>query len=258
MCFFYYLSEIRYRLSYLGISFLVTFCTCYHYSLQLIYIFACPFLHSKHYSDASLPFDKGFIFTNLTEALYTTLKICFIWSFIFFLPFFIYQFWCFFTPSWYFFERKRYKIYVFSALFLAFLGGFCFYFLALPELLNFLLNFKINTDLFTIELTARIDSYVRISSAVFIIVQSFFLSPLLFSVLYSFGYIDSVFLSNNRKSLILCILLLSAFVSPPDPAAELLIFLFLLLIFEFLIWIGFFIKNYIPFHLSTRPSHTNL
>ena len=257
MCFFYYLSEIRYRLSYLSISFLMVFCTCYYYSLQLIYLFACPFLYSKHYSDSSLVFDKGFIFTNLTEALYTTLKICFIWSFIFFLPFFLYQFWCFFTPSWYFFERKIYKIYMFSAVFLAFLGSFCFYFLALPELLNFLLNFTINTLLFRVELTARIDSYVRISSAIFLMVQSFFLSPLLFSVLYYFGYIDSVFLSNNRKSVVLCILLWSAFVSPPDPAAELLIFLFLLLIFEFFIWIGFFIKNYIPFHLGMRPCRTN-
>ncbi len=38
-----------------------------------------------------------------------------------------------------------------------------FYFLVLPELLDFLLNFKINCPLFTIQLEARIDSYVRIS-----------------------------------------------------------------------------------------------
>ena len=240
MILFYYFTEIRYRLSYLSVSFLVAFSTCYYYSLELIYLFARPFLHSKHYS---LCFDKGFIFTNFTEAFHTTLKICFIWSFLFFLPFLFYQFWCFFTPSWYYFEKKIYKIYMFSTLFLAFSASFCFYFLVLPELIDFLLNFKINTLLFTVELEARIDSYVKISSGVFLIVQSFFQTPLLFSILYSFGLIDSVFLSKNRKILILCILLLSALVAPPDPVAELLIFLIFLLCFEFFIWIGFFIKN---------------
>ena len=245
MCFFYYFTEMRYRLFYLSVSFLVAFCTCYYYSLQLIYLIARPFLQSKHYS---LAFDKGFIFTNLTEALYTTLKVCFIWSFIFFLPFLFYQFWCFFTPSWYLFERKRYKIFVFSALFLAFLGSFCFYFRVLPTLIDFLLNFKINTVLFTVELQGRIDSYVKISSGVFLIVQSFFQTPLLFSLLYYLGLIDSVFLSKNRKVLILCILLLSAFVSPPDLYAEFYIFFFFLLIFESFIWIGFFVNNILSIH----------
>ena len=267
MCFFYYFTEIRYRLSYLGASFLITFFTSYYYSLELVYLFARPFLHSKHltskssicYSitDTSLGsvngpvksdvtdviFDKGFIFTSLTEAFHTTIKICFIWSFLFFLPFFFYQFWCFFTPSWFLFERVRAKIYLFSATSLAFLGGYCFYFLVLPELIDFLLNFKINTPLFTVQLEARIDSYVRISSGVFLIVEFVFQMPLLFSLFYFFGLIDSVFLSKNMKIFILFFLLLAAFLSPPDPLAEFLIFSFFICTFEFFIWIGFLVKN---------------
>lgn len=240
MCFFYYFTEIRYRLSYLGVSFLVTFFTSYYYSLELVYLFARPFLHSKHHS---ILFDKGFIFTNVTEALHTTIKICFIWSFLFILPFFIYQFWCFFTPSWFFFERGRVKRYVFSATVYAFLGGFCFYFIILPELLDFLLNFKINTSLFTVQLQARIDSYVKISSAVFLIVELVFQMPLFFTILYSLGYIDSVFLSKNRKIFILFFLLLSAFLSPPDFLTEIVIFSFFVCFFELFIWVGFLKQN---------------
>ena len=315
MCFFYYFTEIRYRLSYLGASFLITFFTSYYYSLELVYLFARPFLHSKHliskssicYSitdtatsksgfvnplEQQIPicqsfakegsvngpvksdltslltspevnkseicpdttfggakdvtdviFDKGFIFTSLTEAFHTTIKICFIWSFLFFLPFFFYQFWCFFTPSWFLFERVRAKIYLFSALSGAFLGGYCFYFLVLPELIDFLLNFKINTPLFTVQLEARIDSYVRISSGVFLIVEFVFQMPLLFSLFYFFGLIDSAFLSKNRKIFILFFLLLAAFLSPPDPLTEFLIFSFFICTFEFFIWIGFLVKN---------------
>jgi len=233
MILFFYFAEIRYRLTYLICSFFITFFGCYYYSLELIYLFARPFLHSKHH------FDKGFIFTNFTEAFHTTLKICFIWSFLFLVPVIFYQFWCFFTPSWYSFERLRIRTSIFSAILLTFLGGFIFYFLVLPELLDFLLNFKINNTLFTIQLEARIDSYVKISSGVFLIVESIFQTPLFFYFLYVYGYVDSVFLSKNRKTFVLFFVLLSALLTPPDPLTEFFIFLFFWFFFESLIWIGF-------------------
>ncbi len=233
---FFYFTEIRYRFGYLICSFLITFFACYFYSLQLIYLFARPFLHSKH---NLFLFDKGFIFTNLTEAFHTTLKICFFWSFLFIIPVLFYQFWCFFAPSWYKFERENVRFYIFSGILLNFLGGVCFYFLILPVFLDFLLNFKVDSPLFTIQLTARIDSYVKISSGVFLIVQFIFQTPLFFYFLYLSGYIDSAFLSINRKVFVLLLLLLSALLTPPDPLIECGLFLLFWFFFEFLIWMGF-------------------
>ena len=232
---FFYFAEIRYRFGYLICSFLITFFACYFYSLQLIYLFARPFLHSKHHF---FLFDKGFIFTNLTEAFHTTLKICFVWSFVFIIPLFFYQFWCFFAPTWYLFERKNVVFYIFSALLLNFLGTVCFYFLILPQFLDFLLNFKVDSPLFTIQLEARIDSYVKTSTGVFLIVQSIFQTPLFLYFLHLSDYIDSTFLSLNRKVFVLFLLLLSALVTPPDPLTECCIFLLFWFFFEFLIWIG--------------------
>ena len=233
---FFYFAEIRYRFGYLITAFLLTFFTCYFYSLELIYLFARPFLHSKHHF---LLFSKGFIFTNLTEAFYTTLKICFIWTFLFVIPVVFYQFWCFFTPSWHSFERVRVRGYIFCVILLNFLSLFVFYFLILPFFLDFLLNFKVDSPLLTIQLEARIDSYVRTSSGVFLIVQSIFQTPVFLSFLLVSGYIDSAFLSLNRKVFVLFLLLLSALLTPPDPLTECFIFLLLWFFFEFFIWIGF-------------------
>ena len=233
---FFYFAEIRYRFFYCVIGFLISFLSSYFYSLELLYLFARPFLHSNHHQ---VFFEKGFIFTNLTEAFHTTLKICFIWSLVFLLPVFFYQFWCFFAPSWYFFERIQYRIILLSAILLALLGGFTFYFLVLPELLDFLLNFKVNSPLFTIQLEARIDSYVRISSGVFLIVESVFQTPLFFCFLYVYGYVNSAFLSSNRKIFVLFFIFLSALFSPPDPITQLGLFLFFWFFFELFIWIGF-------------------
>ena len=85
---FFYFAEIRYRFFYCVIGFLISFLSSYFYSLELLYLFARPFLHSNHHQ---VFFEKGFIFTNLTEAFHTTLKICFIWSSVFLLPVFFYQ-----------------------------------------------------------------------------------------------------------------------------------------------------------------------
>ena len=227
---FSYFAEIRYRFTYLLGSFLTTFYVCYFYSLPLIYLFARPFLQM---------FDKGFIFTNLTEAFHTTLKICLLWSFVFVIPVIFYQSWSFFAPSWHSFERARKKRHLYSGILLNVFAGFCSYFCILPLFLDFLLNFKVDSPLFTIQLEARIDSYVRISSVVFLVVQWIFQLPLLVSFLYASGYIDSVFLSLNRKVFVLFLVLLAALFAPPDPLTQLFLFLLFWLFFEFLIWIGF-------------------
>ena len=232
---FFYFYETIYRFVYLILSFFITFFTSYFYSLQLIYLFARPFLHCKHHS---LVFDKGFIFTNLTEALYTTLKICFLWSFLFIIPLLFYQFWCFFAPSWYSFERKRVLYYIFSYIVCSFIADAVFYFLIYPQFLDFLLNFKIDSPLFTIQFTTRIDSYVRLSLGVFLIVQFIFIAPVFLYFLYLSGCINIYFLSLNRKVFVLFLLLLSALLSPPDPLTECFIFLSFWFFFEFFIWIG--------------------
>ena len=233
---FLYFAEIRYRFGYYIFSFFISFFLCYFYSLELFYLFARPFLHLKGHL---FLYEKGFIFTNLTEAFQTTLKMCFFYSFLFVIPVLFYQLWCFFSPSWYLFERRRAKRYIFYATLFIFLGGFSFYFLILPQFLDFLLHFKIESPLLTIQLEARIDSYVRISSGVFLIVQFIFQTPLFFYFMYNSGYINSTFLSENRKIFVLLLLLVSALLTPPDPLTECLVFSFFWFFFEFMVWIGF-------------------
>ena len=179
------------------------------------------------------------IFTNLTEAFHTTLKICFVWTSFFLLPVVFYQLWCFFTPSWYCFERRGARFYVVSATLLTILGVVTFYCGVLPSLLNFLLDFKVMSPLFTIQLEARIDSYVRLSVGVFLIVESVFQAPLLFWWLYVSGYVNSLFLSLNRKLFVLFFIFLSALFSPPDFLIQLVVVVFFWLGFEFSVWIGF-------------------
>lgn len=229
---FFYFAEIRYRSFFSICSFSLSFLACYLYSLELLYLFARPFLQSNHQ-------ERGFIFTNLTEAFHTTLKVCFFWCALFLLPYALYQLWCFFAPSCYSFERVRARVCIFFGTVCLFLGALYFYFVLLPQVLDFLLNFKVNSPLLTVQLEARIENYVRVSSGVFLIVFFVFQTPLFLYLFSFYGYVNSVSLSLNRKNFLFFFILLSALLSPPDLLTQSTLFLFFWFFFECSVWIGF-------------------
>lgn len=93
----YHIMEIRLRIMYLIISFVITFSVCYYYSLELIFLFVKPLL--KHHNI--------FMFTDLTEALYTTINHCLFTTIFVMSPFIFYQIWCFLIPSSFLCERNK-------------------------------------------------------------------------------------------------------------------------------------------------------
>lgn len=161
---YYHIKELKLRIFYLTISFLCTFFSCYYYSFEMIYLFVKPFL----------AYEKNFIFTDLTEAFYTTIKLNFIISIYTLIPFLIYQFWCFVIPSSFLKERKKYNFFFLTIFVLFNLSLIFVYFLLLPELYKFLLNFEVNTNFMTIQLEARIHSYVELACKIFFFLVYYF------------------------------------------------------------------------------------
>ena len=95
MFFFSYMTEIRNRFIYSLFSLFLTFSVVYLYSEKFLYLLTKSFILldiSKH---------RGFIFTDLTEGLITHLYVSLLISFLFFLPFLIYNVLSFFKPSFY-------------------------------------------------------------------------------------------------------------------------------------------------------------
>ena len=134
---YYHVKELKLRACYLGLSFLLTFFICYYYSFEILYLFVKPFLN----------YEKNFIFTDLTEAFYTTIQLNLVVSMYILVPFIIYNIWCFFIPSTFLEERQKYNFF-FSAIVTLLVISACFiFFLVLPELYKFLLNFEINDKL---------------------------------------------------------------------------------------------------------------
>ena len=230
---YYHFIESKDRLMFLVFSFLLTFSLAYTYSVELIFLYVKPFLI----------FEKPFIFTELTEALYITLKIAAIYTLYVMFPLVCYQIWCFFIPSCYLDERTRWNVLLLCSNILVLIGWLIMYEILLPKLAGMLLQFEVKTQLLTIQLEARIDCYVKWSSQLFLVMSIVCQLPILSYIVFQLGFFYPKMLSQNRRVVFLFCLLVAALLSPPDLVAQWAITIFLLVFFETTVWLGMVFKQ---------------
>ncbi len=230
---YFHFIESKDRLMFLVFSFLLTFSLAYIYSVELIFLYVKPFLI----------FEKPFIFTELTEALYITLKIAGIYTLYVMFPLVCYQIWCFFIPSCYIDERTRWSVLLLCSNILVLIGWLAIYEIVLPKLAGMLLQFEVKTQLLTIQLEARIDCYIKWSSQLFLVMAIVCQLPILSYLVFQLGFFYPKMLSQNRRIVFLFCLLVAALLSPPDLLAQWAITIFLLLFFETTVWLGMVFKQ---------------
>jgi sec-independent protein translocase protein TatC len=234
---------MKYRCFYLLISAFLTFCLCSSSQLELFYLIGKPFLQIQ----------QTFVFLDLTEALYTVLRLSFLITGVLWIPFLVYQVWSFFIPSCYKFQRRKLNF------FCMFFWGWVvvelgiIFFLLVPQIFHFLLSFEMTSytcenshnlgPLVNVEFTARINSYVSLLMKLCLSLFLFFQIPFCFYFLFSKKILRASSFSSNRKICNLMCLLLSAFLVPPDLVTQLLVASFFSFVCEFLIFIGFFFED---------------
>lgn len=236
---FSHILEIKLRSFYFLISFVFTFIACYKYQIELLYILGRPFIELHH----------KFIFIDLTEAFYTTLRVCTITSLLCIFPYGIYQLWSYFIPSCYISERKFVNIFILLFCFFLLLELSSIYCVVFPTICDFFLSYELpasgkiqnqlNTPLIIIEYTARIESYIKLTIGIFLLLLTLFQIPFLFLFIYYYKWLTCYDLCKNRKLFLFCCVLMAAFLSPPDIISQSFITFFLFCIYEFLIFIGF-------------------
>lgn len=235
--------EIRFRIFYLSISCIITILMSYSHQIELIHLFGRPLyeLYTK------------FIFLELTEAFYTILEICIMMTLVVMTPIIIYQLWSFFIPSSYFFQRKRTNRLILCFCFLFLLEICCIYSYIFPKLCMFLISFEMtgvtstiiekSKSVISIELTARIQSYVKFLSRLFLFLLSVLQIPFIFYILYRKDLITCYELCRVRKFLFFSSILVSAFISPPDIISQSMCTCIFVFLYEAIIYLGFVIKT---------------
>ncbi len=233
-----HLEEIKLRFLYMLLSATITFVISYLLCFELTTLMANPLTFSQANGPATA---INFIFTDLTEAFATNLKICLIITAYVCFPLALYHCWCFLMPCCYDYERQ--KITGLFVLVLSFIVISCFfvYFLLLPEILVFFVGFSIQSNFINVQCEPRIYSYVSMIYRVFLISGLFFQIPVIFLLLCDLSLLRGKSLSQSRRYFMVLCILISSWISPPEISSEVFISCLLIVFFECLFFLIYFV-----------------
>ena len=223
MAFFDHLDELRTRLTRCTFVFLAGFTFCYMVTNEwVLEILRRPLFR------ALPPDQQKLYFTSLFENFFTHLKIAGYSSVILLCPYFFFELWGFLAPGLYAREKKL-VIPFLGITTLFFLMGSAFaYFVLFPVGFKFFVTYGGPQDVPLL----TIDSYYGTCLKLIVLFGAAFELPVLLCLLGYLGLIDAPMLRAQRKTAILAITLVSAFVAPPDAISMLLLMAPLWLMFE--------------------------
>ena len=230
MGFFSHLAELRKRLIICFIFLFVFFVICYFFS-EYIYGFLVEPYSSVVQDDG---IQRRLIFTALQETFLTYLKVSFFTAFFITFPFILIQLWLFIAPALYKNEKSAIMPYLIITPILFLLGGMLVYYLIMPLAIKFFLSFESAGTItnLPIQLEAKVNEYLSLIMKLIFAFGISFQLPVVLSLLARIGLIDSNFLKQRRKYVVVMIFAAAAILTPPDPITQIGLAIPLLILYE--------------------------
>jgi len=153
-----------------------------------------------------------------------------IWAgFIIGFPYILYELWKFISPGLYEKERKNSRGFILIASFLFFLGVLFGYYVVSPLSINFLGTYQVSS-----EVTNEFDlqSYVATLRASVLACGFIFELPIIVYFLTKVGLVTPEILKKYRKISLVVVLILSAIITPPDVASQIVVALPILILYQ--------------------------
>ncbi|HLV63554.1 twin-arginine translocase subunit TatC [Galbibacter sp.] len=159
-----------------------------------------------------------------------------IWAgFILAFPYILWEVWRFISPGLYENERKNSRGFILIASLLFFVGVLFGYYVISPLSINFLANYKVSQEVFN---DIDLASYISTVRSSVIACGLIFELPILMYFLTKIGLVTPEFLRKYRKISIVVVLILSAVITPPDVASQIIVAIPILLLYELSIYIS--------------------
>ncbi|TYA71443.1 twin-arginine translocase subunit TatC [Seonamhaeicola marinus] len=156
-------------------------------------------------------------------------------GFIISFPYVIYQLWKFISPGLHDNERRHSKGFIIISSILFFLGVLFGYYIVTPLSINFLANYNV-ADV--------VDNQIDISSYIALVRSSVLASGLIFELpiiiyfLTKIGLATPEGLRKYRKYALVIVLILSAIITPPDIASQVIVAIPILILYQVSIYIS--------------------
>ncbi|TYB77019.1 twin-arginine translocase subunit TatC [Bizionia myxarmorum] len=150
-------------------------------------------------------------------------------------PYVVYQFWKFISPGLQPNERKHSRGFIFVTSMLFFIGVLFGYYIVTPLSINFLGTYTVSSEISNeIDLSSYI-ALVRSSSLASGLV---FELPIVIYFLTKIGLVTPQILKKYRKFALVIVLIISAIITPPDIASQVIVAIPILLLYQISIYIS--------------------
>ena len=222
-----HLEELRKRLVICAIAVGAGFIISYIFAKQLFSYLVLPLTKV-------LPNDSRLIFTNLPEMFIAYIKVALVAGIILAIPIIFYQLWMFLAPAL-FRKEKRYIIpfVLFSSILFA-AGALFGYLVVFPYGFKFFVSFATED----IQALPSVKQYFSFAIRLLLAFGLVFEMPVVVLFLTKIGLITPDSMKKFRKFAILCSFILSAILTPPDVATQLMMALPIIILYEISIFLS--------------------
>jgi sec-independent protein translocase protein TatC len=224
-----HLVELRKRLMICFAAFLVTTIGSYFVADQIYEFLVQPL------ADAfPSPEHRRLIYTGLTEAFMAYLRLAVFAGFFLSFPVIASQLYMFMAPGLYKRERRALIPYLVAAPSLFFIGAAFVYYLIFPAAWKFFIGFESpgTAGGLPIQLETRVSDYLSIVMHLIIAFGLSFQLPIILVLLVKAGMLTVDRLKKGRRYAIVIIVVVAAFITPPDMFSQIALSVPLYLLYE--------------------------
>lgn len=220
-----HIEELRKRLMIIVVFFVLAIVVSFFLSQPLI----------KLIQHASAAHDITMNAFRVTDPFKVFMQMAFVLAFIMTSPVILYQVWAFISPGLLDKERKVTLSYIPVSATL-FLAGILFsYFVLFPFVIRFMLGLSSNME---IQTTIGINEYFHFLFQITIPFGILFQLPVVVLFLTRLGIVTPTLLRQVRKYAYFVLIVVAAFITPPDMISHAMVTVPLLLLYEISIWIS--------------------
>jgi len=227
-----HLIEFRKRLIYSLLAVTAGFVVCYFFAPAIYGFLVRPL------AEASGDEPRRLIYTGLTEAFVTYIKLA-LWAgcFVAF-PVIASQVWLFIAPGLYKHERRAFFPFLMATPVLFLMGAALAYYFVFPLAWKFFLGFEVPAieGVLPIQLEARVSEYLSLSMTIIFAFGLAFQLPVVLVLLTRIGLLSAAKLSQFRRYAIVLIFVVAAVLTPPDVISQISLAVPLMLLYEASIW----------------------
>ena len=215
-----HLVELRTRLMWAMGTLAVTVIGCYFVSTHIYAFLAQPLVDILVAQSGGEP--RRLIFTALTEAFFTYLKVAFFGGAFISFPIIAHQIWLFIAPGMYRSEKRALAPFLIASPVMFLAGAALAYYFVFPAAFKFFVSFETPAVAggVPIQLEAKVGEYLDLVMKLIFAFGIAFQMPVALSLMAKVGIVSSKGLRKARRYAIVGIFVAAAILTPPDPMSQ--------------------------------------